>query len=108
MKMSTRKLSKGARQEFWEGHFKAYKDSGLTIKDYCKHNNLSLKSFKYWEQKYSKDTATNFIPVRITPIVNNDKGTALSLKVGEDYDIEIRDGFNPVTQNLLLKTLEQV
>ena len=38
---------------------------------------------------------------------NESKGTALSLRIGQRYRIEVGDGFNPVTLDRLIRALQQ-
>jgi len=49
-----------------------WKESGISQKNYCIQNNLSLNTFKYWLNKYYKDrhgskpgASKSFIPVHI-------------------------------------------
>ena len=40
----------------WAGIFHARKESGLTIKDWCSQNNVSLNAYYYWLRKLRKQT----------------------------------------------------
>lgn len=37
--------------QLWLKRFKEQGESGLTVKDYCNQNNLSLKAYYYWHHK---------------------------------------------------------
>ena len=52
---------------------KQYYNSGLSIKAFCKKNNLSASTFRYWIGQYKKFEVvpgkTSFISVETTPAI---------------------------------------
>ncbi|MBF0456844.1 MAG: hypothetical protein HQK99_03005 [Nitrospirae bacterium] len=107
--MMTSKGKKGSVSKVsgnWKGQIEAWRASGSTQAEYCRQHELKLKAFTYQKRKFDK-SATNpvFHQVRI---VEEEAKTSpsLSLILGMRYRIEVRDGFNPATLDLL-ETLEK-
>jgi len=49
-------------------HISEWKQSGKSMKQYCRDNNISFDSFYYWYRKFSKiDSCNNedFVPLKI-------------------------------------------
>ena len=40
-----------SRQELWQSRISAYRSSGLTVKDWCEKNQVSLSALRYWITK---------------------------------------------------------
>ncbi len=47
--------SKARGRSYWETHVRAYRESGLSQKEYCRQNNISYWSFNPWKRRL--DTA---------------------------------------------------
>lgn len=70
-----RKNQKYTQEEMYMA-IELWKESGISQKNYCKQNNLSYNTFKYWLNKYHKDrqgrksgSSKSFIPVHIPQTV---------------------------------------
>lgn len=50
----------------WTAVFQEQKDSGLTIKEWCSQNNVSLHSFYYWKH-IAKDVTVRGHKIAIYP-----------------------------------------
>lgn len=100
------------KKEYWTSHIKEWKKSGLSQIDYCKQNNLSRHRFTYWKCKGDKKSKSmTFIPVLhkpspTLPIINST--AQLKVLIGDQYRIEIGDGFSPDTLSRLMYTLERM
>ena len=99
------------KQQFWKGHIERWEGSGLSRREYCSRQELKLRNFTYWKSKLDRvKELEGFMRVRMRPEVKEDnesKGTALSLRIGQRYRIEVGDGFNPVTLDRLIRALQQ-
>jgi hypothetical protein len=96
------------KQNFWEAHIKAWKESGASQVDYCRGEGLSIHAFGYWKRKLDrKETASGFVPVIIRPsgAVGGRADTSLRLVIREDLCIEVGDRFSPDTLRRLLDTV---
>ena len=56
---------------YWQRHFKDWKQSGLSQRDYCKQHELTFSSFGYWRNRLrtNKAAAGKLIPVSVAPPV---------------------------------------
>lgn len=51
----------------WTTRFKEQSDSGLTVKDWCSQNSISIHAFYYWKRA-AKEAYVNSIMPEIVPI----------------------------------------
>ncbi len=51
----------------WTALFKEQTDSGLTVKEWCSQNSLSIHAFYYWK-RIAKETYVNSIMPEIVPL----------------------------------------
>jgi len=103
----TRSEMNKAKQELWTSHVEAWKESGLSQIDYCRHHDLSKHRFTYWKCKLDKqNTPIKFIHLTGNSVLSQ-KRTSISLALGE-YKIEIGDGFRPETLSTLIRTLRGI
>lgn len=108
-----------ALEHKWKKRVEEYRQSGLSIRDWCHKNELKETTFKYWIYKFNKseqksatantDFAEVLLPsANISDKVINESATAmLTLSYGS-YSIGIADNFNPVTLAELIKVLKKL
>jgi hypothetical protein len=91
------------RDAFWQYHMRQWSDSGLSQAEYCRNNNLKIKSFGYYKSKFQKRN----LPVEFVQISDalNPNLPGLKLNIGSNLQIEIPDGFSRDTLEQTLKTL---
>lgn len=54
------------KRDFWQDHFDAWKQSGLTRGEYCRQHDLKLSTFGYWRQRLGAPKRTGkLIPVQV-------------------------------------------
>jgi hypothetical protein len=102
------------KQDYWQEHIASWKTSGLTQKEYCRANSLSVQSFGYWKRK--DDTRphgqTRFFPLAVSPPLLESKTSSssrLDIKLrGDRFRIEIKDDFSPMLLQKLIVALEQL
>ncbi len=51
MSKKSRKLILKKKRKLWQAHIKAWSESSMTQAEYCRQNELSIKSFGYWKRK---------------------------------------------------------
>ena len=54
--MDTKGMSLAERNEYWEMVLEDYESSGLGRNEYCVRNDISIKTFRYWENKFKKES----------------------------------------------------
>lgn len=97
------------RQSFWEKHIQCWQKSSLTQVDYCRQNNLKIKSFRYWKRRLNElAEEIRFVPVRLDLPDAEKPGTPLKVAVNGRYCIEVPDGFSSATLKQVLNVLEAV
>lgn len=52
----------------WATRFSDQKASGLTVKEWCDQNNLSIHTYNYWKHVLKEELASQFLP-DIVPVV---------------------------------------
>lgn len=112
MDKQTRSEKNREKKKYWRSHIGAWKKSGLSQIDYCKRNNLSRHRFTYWKNRDNKKpTPMTFIPVlskASPPSFLSNNIAPLKILIGDQYRIEIGDGFSPDTLTRLMDTLERM
>ena len=113
-------MAKDAALEYrWKQRVEEYRQSGLSIRDWCRKNEFKETTFKYWIYKFnnseqnSSSANTDFAEVLLQSVNVSDKVTnespaaMLTLSYGS-YSIGIADDFNPVTLAELIKVLQKL
>ena len=96
---------------FWADHIKRWEESGLSQIDYCRANGLSRHHFTYWKCKNNRKNN----PVKFVSVVTQSSATSspssiepLKVHVGDNYRIEVGEGFSEETLTRLIKTLSGI
>ena len=107
------KTSQRSNDKIWKAHMRAWKDSGMSRAKYCRQQNLSYESFKYWEKKFKLQSVTSDTPLVPVPSIalkqaseNRTNYATLKVDLNSRYKIEVYDGFSPVTLSRLISALE--
>jgi len=94
------------RRQQWKARIEAYRDSGLSVKEFCKQHNISTRQLYYWLRKESlkeqTDNTVQWLPVSLSSQEDISGCDFLTVKVGPAV-IEVRQGFN---EKLLLDVVK--
>ena len=120
------------KAKYWRAKLEDQRISGISMSHYCKRNNLSLDSFKYWKYRFRDEdfeelteindsraeyTAGRFLPVcvnngysvqRRTPSVKTEPSispSGLSIRLGRSASLHIEEDFD---SRLLGRVLEVI
>lgn len=54
-----------SKSDIWQQHINDWRQSQLSQKEYCTHNDISFSSFSYWRTRFNRLTKSSrkFIPV---------------------------------------------
>ena len=89
----------------WEKRIADYKQSGLSMKNFCDKHNLNLYQFKYWSQKFRHlNSNPNWVTVNINEDVPRKENQPLYLEIGP-CQIKIIPGFDKNLFQELIKAL---
>lgn len=103
--MTIEKEKSISKAEYWQEHFKAWKESGKSRTAYCSENNLPLTTFDYWRKKVKSNPAEiELVGLPLTGrLAMNPAG--IGLIINGQYRIEVENGFCPTTLSELLKVV---
>ena len=112
-KKSTSKQIKNAR--CWQRHLEIWRKSGQTQVEYCRINNLGVKTFGYWlrkDRKSNNPTPLQLIPVTFNrqPEVNpvEKSSTGLYFNFSDRTRIEISRDFDRETFSQIISVLSSI
>jgi len=102
------------RREYWRGQVQSWHGSGLTQKEYCGREGISLERFGSWKRRLDREGceqsggAIVAVPSRIVASALHASSPTLKLVVKERYRLEIPDAFSPVTLETVLRVLNRL
>jgi hypothetical protein len=101
------------RWEYWNGHVQQWRNSGLTQKEYCNKEGISLERLGTWKRRLDREGqkqsgALVAVPSRIVASALHAASPTLRLVVDERYRVEIPDAFSPVTLEKVLQVLDRL
>lgn len=100
------------KYNYWKIHVENWEQTNLTQAEYCRRNNLSIKTFGYHKRKIlgvSKEIQS-FLPVAIQadPVRAIEPEPSLRLLLQNGLKIEVEGDFNPGTLQKLIRAVEGV
>lgn len=102
-------LEKAQRRQFWEGHVRAWEQSGLAQAAYCRREGLKVRNFGYWKRRICEGGGeVSFVSLQVRPGIFQESSPACALKVvlGGGQKIEVEEDFDPRTLKRLIHLLE--
>ncbi len=110
-KSKSYKISSHYKESYWKLQFEAYKNSDLTIVQFCKSRNISRSTFHNWKQRFDQQSKQNFlIPVSVSPSLKSlesSSSSGISLIINDKYEIQLEKQFHTETLTRLIKELEE-
>ena len=110
-------INRATKEQFWRDAVQRWRQSGLSVRDFCSAKNLSEQSFYWWrrtlaarDQHRAATTPARtpragnqplFVPVGVVP------SSTLELVLGHDRIIRVPTGFDAATLRQLLAVLEE-
>jgi len=112
MEQSLQAIAKQERLENWTARIMACRSSGMTIREWCRENGLSEKSYYYWQRRLfdtlsQQQKAAQPAFAEITPSTRNrvDSGIAVTVRIfGAEADIHT--GADAATVETVLRVLK--
>jgi transposase-like protein len=111
--MSTTKQRDPRKEQFWRRMVRQWRDSGLSIAEFCRRQGLSAASFHAWRRIVAQRDleAASFVPVRVraeTGAGATDRAASgLELVLQGDRRLQIGPAFDDATLRRLLAVLEE-
>lgn len=106
--MSSMLTKREDKHQRWRERIQAWKQSGLTQKEFCEHHHLGLSTFQRWrrilavEVKPKESAAVSFLPVGV--VCSGDSG--LTVLVNDQLRIEVSTGFDTSTLKRVIGVLQ--
>ena len=77
----------------WTSLFQEQSSSGLTVKDWCSQNNISIHSYNYWKHAAKEAYVDSILP-EIVPIPAPASLSGMSPYPSETTSFELRGSYN--------------
>lgn len=114
--MDTRQVAHEVRRQQWSVVMRERRESGLTIRDFCRERGINEKTFYYWQRKLRESVCENlavrqetamapvpsFAEVRM--LAESPGKDAIRVRLG-DAEVEIGGDVSPVAIEAVLRTL---
>ena len=91
-------IYKTEKRRFWEKHLGKWEASGVSQVEYCRLNDVNIKSFRYWKRRIGRlgcAPALVEVPLPKSFPVPVSSAHAQFCLVVDRYRIEIAKGFDP-------------
>ena len=99
------------KRRFWERHIEKWKASGVSQTQYCRLNEVNIKSFRYWKRRVGRPTCTPALvelpALRSVPVCPSPFSPQLCLVV-DRFRVEIAGGFDPEDLERVVRVLERI
>jgi transposase len=109
--MSTGKPRDQKKERFWRAMLQRWRQSGLSVRDFCARRGLTQPSFYAWRRTLAeRDAQVQFVPVRLAaePMAATTNTTAaLELVLDGRRSLRIGPGFDAATLKRLLALLQE-
>lgn len=91
---SQEELTPKEKRKYWEDHFRAWEQSGLSQVEYQRQNNLKNHLWWYWRKRISQvaDNDVTLVPISFTS--GKVPGPNIRLVTPNGYRIEVDNGFD--------------
>lgn len=104
-------FSKEAKKLFWQQQISNWQASGLSQKEFCRHQKLALSTFSYWKRKIEipEPEEVTFYPLAIAASNSQPSDSGLRIFVGKkNIVVDISEDFSATALKKLILTLEQL
>jgi hypothetical protein len=100
-------------REYWRGEVQRWRNSGLTQKEYCIKEGISLERFGTWKRRFdreeqSRSGALVAVPAATVASALVERRQGLGLIVSGRYRVEIPDTFASGTLERVLQVLARL
>ena len=100
------------KTSFWRAHIRAWARSGLSIKEYCRRQNISHHAFGYWKKKLLKNGGGEAAGVTAIEVARVNCGTGngyeMRVRLRSGHEIEVRRGFSGDDLSRLIQVVEGI
>jgi hypothetical protein len=96
--------------KFWQDHVRAWKDSGLSQRTYCRQHHLREERFSHWKSRLAHtDASSCFVPVPIkATLAVAIQRRQLSVYAPNGFRVEVSADFDAAMLKKLLAVVQEV
>jgi len=98
------------KRAYWKEQIDRWRQSGLSQAEYCRRHDLVRHQMAYWKKRLQKpEPDVSFFPVELNgfkEIASRPEQTPLFLVIGNDFKIEINEGFDAQVLRQLIFLLQ--
>ncbi len=112
MEQSLKIMAKQERLEKWTARITACRSRGITVREWCRENGLSEKSYYYWQRRLfdtlsQQQKAAQPAFAEITPSTMNRLGSGVAVTVRiSGAEADIYTGADAATAEMVLRVLK--
>ena len=101
------KNNKKSRTAYWQQHLADWRKSGLIQAEYCRRNQISVKTFSFYKYKLNK---TEFVELPEILLDTPTKHTESSFEIqaGENIKIKLSSRVDKATLVNIIKSLKEI
>jgi len=103
-------VCKPEKRRYWEEQIRRWGACGVSQVEFCRVNDINLKSFRYWKRRIEKPDSTPALvelPLAKASWMSGSSYPNLCLIV-DRYRIEIGKGFDPVDLESVVRILRRI
>jgi hypothetical protein len=112
----TQQEERAEREAYWQPILADWQSSGLTVKEYCRTNQVNESRFKYWQTKLLPESKRSgqksaerarqerFIPVQLKSAMSANGD--IEIRYREQYSICVKSGFDEAHLRRCLQVLQ--
>ena len=97
------------RINYWKGIIDKYRESGLSVAEFCKEHNISTGRFYHWRRRFSnehcKEDKGFFEVITCSSSANKNP---IYIRLTNGIVIEVERGFDPVTLRGVIETVVRI
>lgn len=112
MEQSLQVMSKQERLENWTARIAACRDSGMTVREWCRENGISEKTYYYWQRRLfdtlsqqRKAIQPAFAEITPSKMDHLDSGIAVTVRIS-GAEADIHTGADAATVETVLRILK--
>ena len=107
--MSKGKPRDARKEQFWRRVVRRWHSSGLSVRNFCRQQNLSEPSFYAWRRLLQQREAATalFVPVRLLDETSPSNENVIELVLTGQRTVRVRPGFDATTLQQLLDLLQE-
>jgi hypothetical protein len=97
------------KEQQWRRWISKWRDSGLSVRDFCARHGLATPSFYAWRRTLERRAAdqADFVPVHVVADTPLAQASALELVLADGQIVRVAPGFDAATLRRLLTALER-